>query len=78
MEWHNDPKGEYLGSSDIAPHLQTSHEAGRNLGDLQNTHITIHAELLEKMGLPLLTEKIASKIWTTMTWAVYDGDVPIM
>ena len=31
-----------------------------------------------KMGLPLLAEKNASKIWTTMTWAVYDGDVPIM
>ena len=24
-----------------------------------------------KMGLPLLTDKIASKLWTTMTWAVY-------
>ena len=31
-----------------------------------------------KMGLPLLTEKIANKVWTTMTWAVYDGDVPVM
>ena len=30
------------------------------------------------MGLPLLTEKIASKNSTTMTWAVYDGDVPTM
>ena len=30
-----------------------------------------------KMGLLLLTEKIASKIWTTMTWAVYECDVPI-
>ena len=31
-----------------------------------------------KKGLPLLTEKIASKIWTTMTWAVCDGDVHIL
>ena len=31
-----------------------------------------------KMGLPLLKENIASEIWTSMTWAVYDGDVPIM
>ena len=31
-----------------------------------------------KIGLPLLTEKIASKIWTAVTWAVYEGDVPIM
>ena len=28
------------------------------------------------MGLPLLTEKLRGKFWTTMTWAVYDGDVP--
>ena len=31
-----------------------------------------------KMGLPLLSHKIARKIWTTMTWAVYDGDVTVM
>ena len=31
-----------------------------------------------KIGLPLLTEKIANKIWTTMTWAVSGGDVPFM
>ena len=31
-----------------------------------------------KMGLPLLTEKIAIKIWTTVTWAVHDDDVPVM
>ena len=30
------------------------------------------------MDLPLLTEKTASKFWTTTMWAVYDGDVPIM
>ena len=32
----------------------------------------------KKMGLPLLTEKIVGNFWTTMTWAVYDGDVPKM
>ena len=26
------------------------------------------------MGLPLLTEKTPSKMWTTMTWAVCEGD----
>ena len=31
-----------------------------------------------KMGLPLLTEKILSKIWTIKTWAVCEGDVPIV
>ena len=32
---------------------------------------------LRKMGLLLLTEKFASKIWTAVIWAVYDGDVPM-
>ena len=32
----------------------------------------------KKMCLTLLTEKIANKIWTTMTQAVHDGDVSIM
>ena len=32
----------------------------------------------KKMCLTLLTEKIANRIWTTMTQAVHDGDVPIM
>ena len=32
----------------------------------------------KKMGLPLLMEKIASKKWRTKTWAVYDGDYPIV
>ena len=35
-------------------------------------------EKLEEDGLLLLTDKIASKIWTTMTWAVCEGDVSIM
>ena len=29
-----------------------------------------------KTGLPLSTQKIANWSWTTVTWAVYDGDVP--
>ena len=36
------------------------------------------ANFLRKMGLPLLTERIANKIWTTVTWADYEGDVPMM
>ena len=31
-----------------------------------------------KMGLPLLPHKIGDKFWTTMTWAVYDGNVLVM
>ena len=30
------------------------------------------------MGLPLLTVENVNKIWTTMPWAVCDGDVPVM
>ena len=32
----------------------------------------------KRMDLPLLNEKIVDKIWTTMNWAIHDGDVPIM
>ena len=31
-----------------------------------------------KMGPPLLLKKIANKIWTTVTWAMCDGDVPML
>ena len=31
-----------------------------------------------KVGLPLLSHNVADKIWTTMTWAVFDGGVPVM
>ena len=33
---------------------------------------------MEGDGSALLTEKIASKVWTTMTWAVYEVDVPTL
>ena len=32
----------------------------------------------KKMGLPTLVEKIVDKVWMTMNWAIYDGEVPIM
>ena len=47
-------------------------------GDAQNQNIEVHEGLLEEEGVPLLKEKIANKFWTTVTWAVYDEDVPIM
>ena len=30
------------------------------------------------MGLPTLVEKNVDKIWTTMIWAIHDGEVPTM
>ena len=38
----------------------------------------IYRSKTEKMGLPLLTEKVAGEIWIAVTWAVFDCDVPIM
>ena len=32
----------------------------------------------KKMGLPLLVEKIVVKIWMTINWAFYGGEVPFM
>ena len=31
-----------------------------------------------KMGLPTMAEKVVDNIGTTMNWAVYDGEVPVM
>ena len=30
------------------------------------------------MGLPTLVGKVVDKIWSTMNWAVYDGEVPVI
>ena len=30
------------------------------------------------MKLPAMTEKNAEKVWKTMAWATYDGDVPVI
>ena len=39
-----------LGVPDLAPHLQTSQNARRNLGDLQNQNIAVHEGVLEDDG----------------------------
>ena len=62
---------------DFALPLQAWQIVRRNLGDLQNLNIAFHEGLLADC-LPLLSNKIAYKIWTIMTWAVYDGDVLVM
>ena len=77
-EWSHVDQSAFLGSEDTTSHLQASHEARRNKGGLENKNSIFFTKKLEDDGLPLLTEKIANKIWATMTWAVYEGDVPIM
>ena len=51
---------------------------GESLGGLQDKDRQVVAHQVEKMGLPLLTEKIVDKIWMTTNWATYDGNVPIL
>ena len=55
-----------------------SHETGRNLGGLQNKNVAGPTEQLEEDGLAVADGQIVSKIWTTVTWDVFDGDVQIM
>ena len=74
LEWSHDLQSTCLGSEDTTSHLQASHEAGGH----RTRTAKFQRKSWRKMGLPLLTEKIANNIWTTLTWAVYEGDVPIM
>ena len=50
LEWRLDQQGACVGRPDFTPHLQTSHEAGRNLGGLQNKNVAVHEGLLEEKG----------------------------
>ena len=50
----------------------------KNMGGLQETDCTVVTEKLKEDGFAAADRKNACKIWTTMTWAVYMGDVPIM
>ena len=67
-----------MGSEDLTSPLQASHEARRSMGGLQETDCTIVTNELEKDGFAAADRKTASKVWTTVTWAVYEGDVPTM
>ena len=66
------------GSEDTTSQLQASHEAGRNMGGLQNKNSNFFTKKFQEDGSTAADRKIADKIWTTMTWAVYEGDVSIM
>ena len=46
-----------MGSEDIASHLQASHEAGRNLGWLQEKDCTVVTEKLEEDGFAAVDRK---------------------
>ena len=48
------------------------------MGGLQEKNSPNVPNKLGEDGLLSLTEKIAGNFWTTVTWAVCDGDVPIM
>ena len=50
VEWSHDQRGACVGRPYFAAHLETSHEAGRNLGGLQNKNIAVHEGLLEEGG----------------------------
>ena len=33
---------------------------------------------LRQMGLPTMANRIVDNIWTTVSWAIHDGEVPVM
>ena len=50
LEWSHDQQSTCLGSEDTTSHLQASHEAGRNLGGLQNKGSNTSSEKWENDG----------------------------
>ena len=48
---------------------------GRKLGWFQETN---SAKSVRMEWLPTMAEKIVDKIWTTMNWAIHDGEVLVM
>ena len=59
MEWSHYQQSTWLGSESAASHLQASHEAGRNMGGLQNKNSKKKKRnSWRNMGLPLLIDKI--------------------
>ena len=78
VECGHDRQSSSMGSEDTASHLQASHEAGRTRLGYRKRTAQSFRKSWRKIGLPLLTEKIGSKISTSMTWAVYVGDVSTM
>ena len=61
--------------SDVSPSGPVSNQMGHDR--LPKKDRAVVTEKLEEDWLALLTEKIASKVWTTTKWAIYEGDVPI-
>ena len=53
LEWGHGQQSTCLGSEDTTSHFQASHEAGRNLGGLQNVDIKIFSKKLEEDGCPV-------------------------
>ena len=48
-----------------------------SVGHRQRTAHSLRIEW-RKMGLPTMAEKVGDKIWMTMNWAIYDGELPVM
>ena len=58
-------------------HLQAPFQTRWDMIGYQRRTAQSSRKSWRKIGFALLTEKIASKVWTTTKWAIYEGDVPI-
>ena len=56
--------------------LRPRMKAGERLGELQEENDEVDGARWRKMKLPTTASKNAEKIWKTMAWTNYDGDVP--
>ena len=79
VEFGHDRQCSSMGSEDIASHLQASRmKPDEKWVCYRKGGCTVVTEKLEEDGFAAADRNFASRIWVTITWAVYEGDVPIM
>ena len=67
-----------LGHKDPALDIWTQDATGRRVGYIQSKNCSYGEIKVEENGLVFMTELCAEKVWKTMAWAVYEGEVPVL
>ena len=61
-----------MGGQNVASYLLCVDAHRRKLGTAYSLRI-----MWRKLGLPTMVEKVVDKMWTTLNWAIDDGEVPV-
>ena len=77
VECHYADQGARMGVHNPASHSPSSNVRGR-LGWLQEENSEVYAHKMEENGPADDGRKNSGNIWETLTWAIYDGEVPVM